>query len=198
MFRQIPLSLALINLGGLLALVGFFAYAIDDPTFNLIGFFYGIPLLLGGLALKSAELEPVPFTDVTPPKIVKLRQEQATATLNQIREDVTRYRYGQEAHLDLALQKLGLAPTDEERPVLKSLKEDEIDKAYALILEFYSPLIDLSTWQDKKDRLTKFFGPGVKVAIDGDVEENVSITLIVEPEISPKTETIAPAELKTV
>ncbi len=198
MFRQIPLSLALINLGGLLALVGFFAYAIDDPTFNLIGFFYGIPLLLGGLALKSAELEPVPFTDVTPPKIVKLRQEQATATLNQIREDVTRYRYGQEAHLDLALQKLGLAPTDEERPVLKSLKEDEIDKAYALILEFYSPLIDLSTWQDKKDRLTKFFGPGVKVEIEGDVEENVSITLIVEPEISPKAETIAPAELKTV
>jgi Protein of unknown function (DUF2854) len=179
MFRRIPLSLALINLGGFLALVGFFAYAIDDPTFNLIGFFYGIPLLLGGLALKSSELAPVPFSDVTPIKIVKLREEQATATLNQIRNDVTRYRYGQEAHLDLALEKLGLSPTDDERPILKGLKEEEIDKAYALILEFYSPLIDLEVWKEKKDRLTKFFGPGIKVAIDGDIEENVNITLIV-------------------
>jgi hypothetical protein len=182
MFRQIPLSLTLINIGGLLALIGFFAYAIDDPTFNLIGFFYGIPLLLGGLALKSSELAPVPLTNVASLKIVKLREQQATPTLNQIRDDVTRYRYGQEAHLDLALQKLGLSPTDDERPVLKGLKEEEIDNAYALILEFYSPLIDLEIWKEKQDRLTKFFGPGIKVAIDGDVEENVNITLIVTPD----------------
>jgi hypothetical protein len=182
MFRQIPLSLTLINLGGLLALIGFFAYAIDDPTFNLIGFFYGIPLLLGGLALKSSELAPVPLTNVASLKIVNLRKEQATPTLNQIREDVTRYRYGQEAHLDLALQKLGLSPTDDERPILMGLKEEEIDNAYALVLEFYSPLIDLEIWKEKQDRLTKFFGPGIKVAIDGDVEENVNITLIVTPD----------------
>jgi hypothetical protein len=114
MFRQIPLSLVLINLGGLLTLVGFFAYAIDDPTFNLIGFFYGIPLFLGGLALKSAELEPVPFTELTSASILKLRDREATDTLNQIRKDVTRYRYGQEAHLDIALEKLGLAPSDDD------------------------------------------------------------------------------------
>ena len=181
MLRRIPLSLILINFGGLLALIGFFAYAIKDPTFNLIGFFYGIPLFLGGLALKSSELEPVPYTTFTPANLIKLREQQATATLNQIRLDVTRFRYGQEAHLDLALEKLGLSPTDDERPVLKSLTEAEIDGAYALVLDFYSPLIKIDVWHSKNDKLTKFFGPGIKVTIDpsDEEEDEVKIALIV-------------------
>ena len=181
MFRQIPLSLVLINVGGLLALIGFFAYAIDDATFNLIGFFYGIPLFLGGLALKSAELEPVPFEQLTPANLVKLREAQATPTLNQIRKDVTRFRYGQEAHLDVALEKLGLAPTDEDRPILKTLQETEIGGAYALILKFYSPFMSFDVWQEKREKITKFFGPGIdaKIAADDD-EEEIVVTLIVD------------------
>jgi Protein of unknown function (DUF2854) len=181
MFGQIPLSLVLINVGGLLALIGFFAYAIDNPTFNLIGFFYGVPLLLGGLALKSAELEPVPFTQFTSANLVKLREEQATPTLNQIRKDVTRYRYGQEAHLDLALEKLGLAPSDDDRPVLKGLQESEIDGAYALTLKFYSPFMTLDVWEEKREKIARFFGPGIdaKIAPDSDNEE-INVTLIVD------------------
>jgi Protein of unknown function (DUF2854) len=181
MFGQIPLSLILINVGGLLALIGFFAYAIDDPTFNLIGFFYGVPLLLGGLALKSAELEPVPFTQVTPANLVKLREQQATPTLNQIRKDVTRYRYGQEAHLDLALEKLGLAPSDDDRPVLKGLRESEINGAYALTLEFYSPFMKLDVWKEKREKIARFFGPGIDAKIEPDLEnEEINVTLIVD------------------
>lgn len=181
MFGVIPLSLVLINVGGLLTLIGFFAYAIDDPTFNLIGFFYGIPLFLGGLALKSAELEPVPFTKVTQPNTLKLREEQATPTLNQIRKDVTRFRYGQEAHLDIALEKLGLAPSDDDRPVLKGLEESEIGGAYALTLEFYSPFMTIDIWQEKHDKITKFFGPDVKITISpDDEEEEINLTLIVD------------------
>jgi Protein of unknown function (DUF2854) len=181
MFRLIPLSLVLINVGGLLALIGFFAYAIDDPTFNLIGFFYGVPLLLGGLALKSAELEPVPFTQITSASVLKLRDQSATDTLKQIRKDVTRYRYGQEAHLDIALEKLGLSPSDDDRPVLKSIEESEIDGTYALTLNFYSPFIKIEVWQEKQAKITKFFGPGVKTEIDQDNEtEEISLTLIVD------------------
>jgi hypothetical protein len=181
MLRLIPLSLVLINLGGLLALIGFFAYAIQDATFNLIGFFYGIPLLLGGLALKSAELEPVPFERLTPSNLIKLREAQATPTLNQIRKDVTRFRYGQEAHLDVALEKLGLAPSDDDRPILKSLEESEIGGAYALTLKFYSPFMSLAVWQEKQEKITKFFGPGVKTTIEpGDDKEEVNLTLIVD------------------
>jgi hypothetical protein len=188
MFRLIPLSLVLINLGGLLALIGFFAYAIDDPTFNLIGFFYGIPLLLGGLALKSAELEPVPFTELTSASVLKLRDREATPTLNQIRKDVTRYRYGQEAHLDLALEKLGLSPSDDDRPVLKGIKESEVDGAYALTLDFYSPFIKIDAWQEKHEKITKFFGPGIKVNIDLDDDtEEISLELIVDSAPVPVT-----------
>jgi hypothetical protein len=182
MFGQIPLSLVLINVGGLLAIIGFFAYAIQDPTFNLIGFFYGIPLLLGGLALKSAELEPVPFSQLTPANLIQLRERQATPTLNQLRKDVTRFRYGQEAHLDLALEKLGLAPSDDDRPILKGLQEVEIDGAYALILEFYSPFFKIETWQEKSDKIAKFFGPGIRVSIEpNDETEEINIALIVDP-----------------
>jgi Protein of unknown function (DUF2854) len=181
MFRQIPLSLVLINLGGLLTLVGFFAYAIDDPTFNLIGFFYGIPLFLGGLALKSAELEPVPFTELTSASIIKLRDKEATDTLNQIRKDVTRYRYGQEAHLDIALEKLGLAPSDDDRPVLTGIKESEIGGDYALTLDFYSPFMKLDVWQEKNEKITKFFGPGVTAHVDyDDSTEEINLTLVVD------------------
>jgi Protein of unknown function (DUF2854) len=181
MFGQIPLSLILINLGGLLALVGFFAYAIQDPTFNLIGFFYGIPLLLGGLALKSAELEPVPFTQLTPANLIKLRDRQATPTLNQLRKDVTRFRYGQEAHLDIALEKLGLAPSDDDRPILKGLHEAEIDGNYALILDFYSPFFKIDIWAEKQEKIAKFFGPGIKVTIEPtDDNEEISVALIVD------------------
>jgi hypothetical protein len=187
MFRQIPLSLVLINLGGLLTLVGFFAYAIDDPTFNLIGFFYGIPLFLGGLALKSAELEPVPFTELTSASILKLRDREATDTLNQIRKDVTRYRYGQEAHLDIALEKLGLAPSDDDRPVLTGIKESEIGGAYALTLDFYSPFMKIDVWQEKCEKITKFFGPGVTAHIDyDDGTEEINLTLIVD-KVADKT-----------
>jgi hypothetical protein len=181
MLRLIPLSLVLINLGGLLALIGFFAYAIQDATFNLIGFFYGIPLFLGGLALKSAELEPVPFDRLTPANLIKLRDEQATPTLNQIRKDVTRFRYGQEAHLDIALEKLGLAPSDEDRPILRSLQESEIGGAYALTLNFYSPFMSLAVWQEKQEKITKFFGPGIHTTIEPDDDnEEINVTLIVD------------------
>jgi Protein of unknown function (DUF2854) len=188
MFRLIPLSLVLINLGGLLTLIGFFAYAIQDATFNLVGFFYGIPLLLGGLALKSAELEPVPFTELTSASIIKLRDRSATDTLNQIRKDVTRYRYGQEAHLDIALEKLGLAPSDDDRPVLTGIKESEIGGAYALTLDFYSPFMKIDVWQEKNDKITKFFGPGVTAHIDyDDATEEINLTLIVDKAPVPVT-----------
>lgn len=181
MFRLIPLSLVLINVGGLLTLVGFFAYAIDDPTFNLIGFFYGIPLFLGGLALKSAELEPVPFTTLTPAAILKLRDKEATDTLHQIRKDVTRYRYGQEAHLDTALEKLGLAPSDDDRPVLTGINESEVGGAYALTLDFYSPFMKIDVWQEKREKITKFFGPGITAHVDyDDGTEEVNLTLVVD------------------
>ena len=157
-------SLGIIT-GLVVTIIGFVAYGLDYATLNLVGFFYGIPILLGGMALKAAELKPVPIEPPTPDDILALREQQATDTLNQVRKDVCRYRYGQSAHLDTALDFLGLSPTDEERPELSQLREENRDGAYTLVLVFYSPLIKMETWQKKQVKMESFFGPGVSVDI---------------------------------
>ena len=171
--------------GGVLTITGFIAYATANATLNLAGFFYGIPLLLGGLALKASELKPIPFSQPTTPEVLKLRSLKATSTQNQIRDDVTRYRYGQEAHLDSSLEALKLSPTDEERPVLIGLRETEVDGEYALVLEFNSPLISFETWQQKREKVEKFFGPGVRVEItqpESDRADRIDVALITTPQ----------------
>lgn len=184
MFRQISLGKLGLVVGGILTVVGFAAYFADKPTLNLVGFFYGIPLLLGGLALNIAELKPIPFSQPTTPEVLSLRQQQATATQNQIRQDITRYRYGQEAHLDTSLSHLGLSPTDEERPEIKGLRETQIDGAYALILEFDSPMISFERWQHKQQKMESFFGPGVKVQMTQPAEDEIELALISSPQQS--------------
>ncbi|MFM6194284.1 MAG: DUF2854 domain-containing protein [Planktothrix sp.] len=180
MLRQTSLGALGLVVGGILTVVGFAAYFADNATLNLAGFFYGIPLLLGGLALKAAELKPIPMTQATSTEVLAVREQQATETQNQIRKDVTRYRYGQEAHLSDALERLGLSPNREERPVLQGIRETLINGSYTLILQFYSPLISLDTWQNKQEKIAKFFGPGLKVEITQPQEEQIDVALIAE------------------
>ncbi len=175
--------------GGVLTVVGFVAYFTNNPTLNLAGFFYGIPVLLGGFALKASELKPTPVYPPTSPEVVILRNQQATDTQTQVRKDVTRYRYGQEAHLDEVLERLGLSPTDEERPVLETLREEAIDGAYALILSFDSPLISFELWQSKREKIETFFGPGIRAQLTPQADNHVDLALITQ-EVS--SEAIAP------
>lgn len=186
MLRQTSLGTLGLVVGGLLTLTGFVAYATENATLNLVGFFYGIPVLLGGLALKASELKPVPLSQPTDASVLNLRELQATSTQNQIRKDVTRYRYGQTAHLDSSLESLGLSPTDEERPILTGLRETEVAGAYALVLEFESPLIPFETWQQKREKLEKFFGPGIRVDITQREEQGVDVALIATPQEAVK------------
>ena len=78
MLRQTSLGTLGLILGGVLTVVGLTAYFAGNPTLNLVGFFYGIPLLLGGLALKAAELKPVPFSQPTTPEVLALRRGPAS------------------------------------------------------------------------------------------------------------------------
>ncbi|WP_250122380.1 DUF2854 domain-containing protein [Chroococcidiopsis sp. CCMEE 29] len=183
MLRQTSFGTLGLILGGVLTVVGFTAYFGGNATLNLVGFFYGIPLFLGGLALKAAELKPVPVSQPTTAETLALRQQQATATQNQIRRDITRYRYAQKAHLDSSLSHLSLSPTDEERPVIKGLRETEIEGAYALILEFDSPLIPLEVWQQKQEKMENFFGPGVEIKVTQPNEDEIELALIATPKV---------------
>jgi hypothetical protein len=188
MLGRINLSLVLLWVGGILTIVGFVAYFKDYATLNLAGFFYGIPVLLGGLALKAAELKPVPYSQTTPADVLKLREEQATPTLNQVRQDVTRYRYGQEAHLDVALQKLGLSPSGEECPELEGIREVAIDGNYALVLEFQSPTVPFTTWVEKTGKMETFFGPSVRADLSQPEEGKVELALVATPEAATSVE----------
>ncbi len=181
MLRQTSLGTLGLVVGGILAVIGFVAYATGNSTLNLVGFFYGIPLFLGGLALKVSELKPIPLTQPTPPEVLELRDQQATQAQNQVREDITRYRYGLKAHLDSSLEHLGLSPTNQERPEVIGLRESNTHGAYTLTLEFESPLISFETWQAKQDKFEKFFGPGVQVHLDQPEAEQVELSLIADP-----------------
>lgn len=181
MLRQTSFGSIGLVVGGILTVMGFVAYATGNSTLNLVGFFYGLPLFLGGLALKVTEIKPVPTTQPTSPEVLALRTQQATATQNQVRKDVTRYRYGQKVHLDTSLERIGLCPTNEEQPTLISLREAKIEDSYGLILEFESPRIPFDAWQAKQDRIAKFFGPGVRAMLAQPIQDRVELTLISQP-----------------
>jgi hypothetical protein len=183
MFGRVPLSGICLTIGSILTTMGFIAYAYDNATLNLVGFFYGIPVLLGGLALKASELEPVPYTEDLTEDIVDLRKQQATVTQNKIRKDITRFCYGQEAHFDQALRFLKLAPADDEFPIVTGLRETDTDGAYTLTLEFDSPHVPIETWQERHEQMTRYFGPGVDVKITPKDEDQLELTLITTAEV---------------
>ncbi|AFY75319.1 Protein of unknown function (DUF2854) [Synechococcus sp. PCC 7502] len=182
MLRKISLGSIGLFIGGTLAVVGMIAYTTGNSTLSLAGLFYGVPILLGGAALKSSEVKPVPVIQTPSEAVIKLRNEQATSTQNKLRLDVTRYRYGVEAHLDEVLKKLGMSPTDEERPVLSAIYEEITEQGYySLILQFASPLIPPETWEQKQEKLTRFFGPGIVAEIVPLDNKEIALKLITVP-----------------
>lgn len=178
MLRKISLGSTAFYLGLTITLIGFWAYFTDRATLNLAGFFYGIPILLIGIALRTAQLKPVPYSEPTPDRVAAVRDQYATETQNQIRDDVTRFRYAQEAHLIESFQSLGMSPTDEERPLLTSIRETLTDGAYTLVLEFDSPLMELPKWESKRDKMVDFFGPDIRVEVQQPEEEYIDLLLI--------------------
>lgn len=178
--RQISLGTVGLTIGSILTVIGTGAYFADLATLNLAGFFYGIPLLLGGLALKAAELKPVQVTPPPPPEVLALREQQATATQTQVRLDVTRYRYGPSFHLEEALERLGLAGDPETRPRLRALREENDQGAYTLILVFHVPNTPLAQWQAKCPKMTSFFGPGLRVTVQSPEDEVLELSLTVQ------------------
>ena len=139
--------------GGALTVIGATAYATGNANLSLPTIFYGIPILLGGLALKSSELPPA--LRVTPPNTMKQLREQAPEELVKLLGDVTRWRYGQKAHLESSLEALKLWDDDTPRSWRKSKNSIPLG---ATTCECLQPgAIPLQRWQDKQDRLGRFF-----------------------------------------
>jgi hypothetical protein len=79
------------------------------------------------------------------------------------------------------LERFGLSPTDEERPALHHIREESHDGNYALVLEFYSPLFSLEEWQKRQEKIERFFGPNISLAIAQPQENEIEVALIKVP-----------------
>ena len=162
--------------GAALSVIGWIGYASGNPNLSLPTIFYGIPILLGGLALKSSELPPA--QRLTPPaRLQELRQRPESEALRRLLADVTRWRYGQKAHLESSLEVLKLWDEDAP-PQLLSVEELACDGGgYGLQLRFRCEGVPLERWQAQQERLGRFFGTGLQAVIEAPEPGQVSLTL---------------------
>ena len=134
----------------------------DGLSVSGLGFVYGIPIFLAGSALKYAEIEPVPC--ISSPGTDAIFESKATEIIKKIKQDVTRHRYGDEAHLDTTVKKLGLVVPGKDYPQLIELREDVTeDGELAFTMVWQSFDTPYKMWADEKrrKRYETFFGPGV-------------------------------------
>jgi hypothetical protein len=134
--------------GGALLSYGIFAYfapELPGSSASALLLINGFLLFVLGLAFKYAELPPLVCTTLQ--SALPLRQ-QATPTQQQIKGDITRFRYGEEAHLQEALDRIfnlssrgGIRERD--APSALALREQAADGRYTLVIEFKSKKVHL-------------------------------------------------------
>mgnify|MGYP002632008796 CR=1 FL=1 len=163
-----PFGVALLTYG-----FGAFFGLLPGADVSPIMLVYGFPVSLLGFALFYAQLEPVPCKSTAAAAAAR-EAGAATDIQKQLRDDVTRYRYGDEQHLEEALARIFQfgRPNGIQRrlaPRLVGLREEMAKAspeasaaAYTLILEFDTkPEMTLEMWTDRKDKIEGFFGPGI-------------------------------------
>ena len=167
--------------GGLLlvySVVAFLANNGESSLVQTLGFVYGIPASLGGLALKYAELPPVPV--VTTPEATRAREEKANKVQKKIFSDATRYCYG-DAHMEEALRALKLQPPGRGPPELIQFTESVSPTGgYAMGMTFSAPYTPWPVWKQRAKKYATFFGPGISAElrkVDA-TKRQVELTLI--------------------
>ncbi|KAL2335292.1 hypothetical protein Fmac_016505 [Flemingia macrophylla] len=172
-FARSKISFGVIGIAVGLSLLsyGFGAYfnLLPGSEWSALMLTYGFPLSIIGMALKYAELKPVPCMTYSDGE--RLREKCATPILKQVKRDVTRYRYGDEQHLDEALKRIfqygqpGGIPR-RSAPVLNMIREEATeDGKYCLALVFEAKDLQLSDFEQRKAKFTSFFGPGITAEV---------------------------------
>jgi hypothetical protein len=159
---------AVVGLGIVITMASFIDYLgsnRDSLSVSGLGFVYGIPVFLAGAALKYAEIDPVPA--VATPAGQEMFDTKATETIKKIHKDVTRHRYGDEAHLDTTVKKLGLVVPGKEYPQLQELRLEEEDGELAFTMVWQSVDTPYKMWADERrvKKYETFFGPGVSASV---------------------------------
>ncbi len=155
--------------GGMLAFIGMTAYFTDSVNLSVPTFFYGVPIFLIGLGLKTSEIPPVKLLDKKNFKDDRFnRPKELTALV----KDVTRWRYGIKAHLESSLEALKLWDEDLP-PQLTEIEEITKDDKNGLRMHFQINSVPMEKWVEKQDRLNRFFVKGLEseFIIDDNKEE---------------------------
>ncbi|WP_320676429.1 DUF2854 domain-containing protein [Prochlorococcus sp. MIT 1300] len=161
--------------GAVLTVIGTVAYLTGAANLSVPTLFYGFPIFIGGLALKTSELPPAKL--INSQNALKAAKGEAPDELIKLVGDVTRWRYGQKAHLESSLEVLKL--WDEDNP--PQLKEIELLKSpdgYGARLKFELGGVPLGRWQEREDRLSRFFATGLKADLKILNSEEIDLTLL--------------------
>ncbi|XP_011624430.1 uncharacterized protein LOC18436986 isoform X5 [Amborella trichopoda] len=126
---------------------------------------------------KYAELKPVPCLTYSDAQL--LRENCATPILKQVRNDVIRYRYGDEQHLEEALKRIfqygqGGGIQRRNAPKLKMIREEATEEGkYCLALVFEAKALQLSDFEQRQAKFASFFGPGITAEVGKGEEEGL-------------------------
>ena len=144
--------------GGILAFVGMTAYFTDSVNLSVPTFFYGVPIFLIGLGLKTSEIPPVELFNKTDFNKNKFKRPKELTALV---KDVTRWRYGIKAHLESSLEALNLWDEDNP-PQLKEVEEITKEEKNGLRMNFKINDVPIEKWIEKQERLNRFFVKGLE------------------------------------
>ncbi len=161
--------------GGVLAIIGLASYFTNTANLSVPTFFYGVPILLIGLALKNSELDPA-RSNISSSELKQLKAKGPEELVNLI-GDVSRYRYGQRAHLESSLKVLKL--WDESNPPqLRDISIIDSDGKYGIQMKFELRGVPLDKWQQQQDRLGRFFAKDFLAEIISNNEGEVELKLL--------------------
>ncbi len=166
-------------IGAILAVTGLVSFFNDATNLSVPTFFYGVPIMLIGLAMKNSELSPTKSL-ISTSELQRLK-EKGPKELSDLISDVTRFRYGQRAHLESSLQALNL--WDEKKPPqLIEIALLEIDTNFGVTMKFESEGVSLEKWESKKERLGRFFAKDLIANINSNQPGEINLEL--RPKIS--------------
>ncbi len=161
--------------GAVLTVIGGLAYVTGAANLSVPTLFYGFPIFLAGLALKSSELAP---TNLIPSAgEISALKANSPEELAKLLKDVTRWRYGQNAHLESSLKALKLWD-DMKPPQLLEIEELASESGYGIRLRFQLGGVELSRWQEKQERLGRFFTSGMQAELISISEKEIDLILV--------------------
>ncbi|WP_320667292.1 DUF2854 domain-containing protein [Prochlorococcus sp. MIT 1307] len=161
--------------GAVLTVVGLTAYLSGAANLSVPTLFYGFPIFLGGLALKTTELRPT--KKISPKSQLSKVERKESPELAKVVKDVTRWRYGQHAHLESSL--IALKLWDQENPPqLLEIEELETTKGLGIRLRFNIAGVPFDRWQEKQERLGRFFAKDMQAELISPQEGQIDLMIV--------------------